>query len=502
VSRVLLNLLFSEILPFMMYQLALILQVYIQCISAAPSSDYPNLTPRDDSAITTIIPSTVQGCIASNPDVAGVGVRISTYIQSLLTLFPTFIFLVDGYLDSRDREVLHKNYINLLVTACALLLSSLIQAGTFRLSVYHVLIVLNLSWMLNASALIICVLPAIDHLSEHEPRWRDWIRTFWPSQRGQISEFLLVSLHLCVMGSLGIWMWSNPIKFGNTSVQCADFTFTSIFTFPISASSSHLRMFSLVAYAIAATPVLNAAIVITLAVSSVNLINRLICRPFTFRRLYYLAMGLQLLGLVIFITDTELIIQRNRALVAPGESQWQLGQTLALVLVIAPLAEAVSVLKPKIPWGKLRDWIYLVEYWYWRWQRPSKEGWSNIYKDAEDLILQAIGFFPAPASGQTVAVPSARAVTRASLEVARAALSVANTILGCTPVAPPANQITSDNIEDTKRNVEYAREKVARARRLRFSEVDCVRKYSDFNSSLEAAYGALDAAIAALDTVR
>jgi len=49
---------------------------------------------------------------------------------------------------------LHRLYLGILLPGCALLLSAIIQAKTFGLSVYHGMIVLNLSWINNTSALI------------------------------------------------------------------------------------------------------------------------------------------------------------------------------------------------------------------------------------------------------------------------------------------------------------------------------------------------------------
>ena len=49
---------------------------------------------------------------------------------------------------------LHQLYLGILLPGCALLFSAIIQARTFGLSVYHGMVVLNLRWINNTSALI------------------------------------------------------------------------------------------------------------------------------------------------------------------------------------------------------------------------------------------------------------------------------------------------------------------------------------------------------------
>jgi hypothetical protein len=62
------------------------------------------------------------------------------------------LFAVDGKITRSERKVLDGIYANILVTACALLISASVQAATFGLTVYHALIVLNLSWINNSGA--------------------------------------------------------------------------------------------------------------------------------------------------------------------------------------------------------------------------------------------------------------------------------------------------------------------------------------------------------------
>ncbi|KAK7458086.1 hypothetical protein VKT23_009992 [Stygiomarasmius scandens] len=92
-------------------------------------------------------------CIIPNPDISGVGVRTAIYIQAVLTLVQPIVAAWDGHIDPEELASLHAVYVSILLPGCALLSSAIIQANTFGLSVYHGLIVLNLSWINNTSAL-------------------------------------------------------------------------------------------------------------------------------------------------------------------------------------------------------------------------------------------------------------------------------------------------------------------------------------------------------------
>src|SRR5262245_2932179 len=86
-------------------------------------------------------------CITPNPDIAGVGVRVSIYVQAFLSFVPAVLSGMDGKITLSEYKVLNTTYTTLLLTACALLVSTFVQAATLGLSVYHTLIVLQLSWI-------------------------------------------------------------------------------------------------------------------------------------------------------------------------------------------------------------------------------------------------------------------------------------------------------------------------------------------------------------------
>ena len=92
--------------------------------------------------------------INPNPDISGSGVRTAIYAQAVLTLIQPLLASLDGRITEDELDGLHQLYLGILLPGCALLFSAIIQARTFGLSVYHGIIVLNLSWINNTSALI------------------------------------------------------------------------------------------------------------------------------------------------------------------------------------------------------------------------------------------------------------------------------------------------------------------------------------------------------------
>jgi hypothetical protein len=120
--------------------------------------------------------------IPANPDISGIGVRVAIYVQNLLSFIPAFYALwndwrVQGY----ELETVEKQSTSILVTAFAVLISTIVQARTYYLSSFHASIVLELSWMNNTNVFIYFLL-YIHHKSYPErgvgitPTWSGWKR--------------------------------------------------------------------------------------------------------------------------------------------------------------------------------------------------------------------------------------------------------------------------------------------------------------------------------------
>ena len=93
------------------------------------------------------------------------------------------LFAVDGKITRSERKVPDGIYANILVTACALLISASVQAATFGLTVYHALIVLNLSWINNSGAVTWSYIDCLDDESGKENR-KIWARLPVPVSNG------------------------------------------------------------------------------------------------------------------------------------------------------------------------------------------------------------------------------------------------------------------------------------------------------------------------------
>ena len=127
-------------------------------------------------------------CNPPNPGISGVGVRVSTYFQIGLLLFTTGLSIAHGILDSRERKLLAKTATNLLITACALLISGILQAIKSELTAYDALIVLHWSWMLTTHPW------HITERIEQEQFYR--LRSLWPSRVEHLPAILLMTFHL------------------------------------------------------------------------------------------------------------------------------------------------------------------------------------------------------------------------------------------------------------------------------------------------------------------
>ncbi|KAH8823778.1 hypothetical protein DL96DRAFT_1532133, partial [Flagelloscypha sp. PMI_526] len=93
-------------------------------------------------------------CIISDPDIIGIGVRISTYAQNILSFVPALWALWDCKVERFELESVEKQSTTILITAFAILLSAVVQGVTLGLTNFHATIILNLSWMNNTNTFI------------------------------------------------------------------------------------------------------------------------------------------------------------------------------------------------------------------------------------------------------------------------------------------------------------------------------------------------------------
>jgi hypothetical protein len=128
-------------------------------------------------------PSTRAMClIPANPDISGIGVRAAIYAQNLLSFVPAFYALVDGRVDGKELKTIEAQSTTILVTAFAILISTIVQAlSPYGLSDFHTSVILNLSWMNNTNTFIYLIL-YIHHRTgltgdgRIPPEWAAWWR--------------------------------------------------------------------------------------------------------------------------------------------------------------------------------------------------------------------------------------------------------------------------------------------------------------------------------------
>ncbi|KAG6881561.1 hypothetical protein C0993_000950 [Termitomyces sp. T159_Od127] len=73
-------------------------------------------------------PTSICPTVGANPDVSGIGVRIAIYAQNLLSFVPALWALKDGRITPTQLDELEKQSTNILITAFAILILTVIQA--------------------------------------------------------------------------------------------------------------------------------------------------------------------------------------------------------------------------------------------------------------------------------------------------------------------------------------------------------------------------------------
>jgi hypothetical protein len=270
---------------------------------------------------------------------------------------------------------LRKTSFTIVLTGSALLVASFIQAHLFGLTVYHAVIVLNLSWLINLTAVISVML-----------RWgldgngmkglSDW-------QKIKSREVAMYTAHFCATGALGIWLFSNVDKFDITQ-KCSDSTVFYVFSHFVRVENPRFRIFWLVIYSLTAIPILNWCILICMLVFTflvmylvlVLIIVTSVCvftpcvlcccgakrrgeadeakddsnLPDFTKSSVGLLVVLSLVLDVLLIVSTEETINHNT--VGSGESEWGFGQTLALLVMLLPAIEVWEDIRGT--WKRLR----------------------------------------------------------------------------------------------------------------------------------------------------
>jgi hypothetical protein len=137
---------------------------------------------------------TMSCAIPSNPDISGIGVRVAIYIQNLLSFLPAFYALWDGKVEEHELKAVGTQSTTILVTAFAILISTIVQARTFGLSSFHTSVILNLSWMNNTNTFIYFLL-YVHYKSDRDrgneqiaPQWSAWVHHWHKAFRPHVGN--------------------------------------------------------------------------------------------------------------------------------------------------------------------------------------------------------------------------------------------------------------------------------------------------------------------------
>ncbi|KAG6844213.1 hypothetical protein H0H87_008850 [Tephrocybe sp. NHM501043] len=303
-------------------------------------------------------------CFGANPDVSGIGVRTAIYAQNLLSFVPALLALKDGKVTPTELDALETQSTTILITAFAILVSTIVQASTSStsnrlngISNYHASIVLDLSWMNNTNLFIYLLLytyrrvnlsddelgeEAMGYLKPDTPRLA---RCIYEARKAIMNHVIIIgTLHLSLMASVGIWLWSNPAQFGKfPPSECSLSASAVVVGRAFLMGSTGLQAWSILVYSILLIPFLN--LLIPIALFAVPL--------FVFKhskgmQLYRIMIGLGMLAVidVVLLVDTEVGIKKNldHGLIAKDEGAWTFGQTLALLLLLVPLCDLSEAL--------------------------------------------------------------------------------------------------------------------------------------------------------------
>lgn len=335
-------------------------------------------------------------CIDANPDIAGIGVRLSIYVQAFHLLVPlfTFIFLSNGKLADRERRVMCTTLDPLLLASLALLISAFIQAARNNLSFLHALIAVRLSWINNIGS--ISYIATLFIMEERDFSRLLKLATFRGSTRTRLT-LELTSINMTLTCIMDLWAWSKVQKVDSYS-ECTARVLLSFFGMRRSVEQARapykLFYFFLVVPGVnllAASGVLAFATMVPVAFARIlaiyirsawtNIQNRLhpqrqpssvvfqlppelgfgpegilLQKPEsvvrwhvgskTLRRYFNHTWATSLVCVAtaiqsVLIMDAEFMIQANKPIIRFSQEmyRWSLGQTLAVLLVAIPLVE-------------------------------------------------------------------------------------------------------------------------------------------------------------------
>jgi hypothetical protein len=238
------------------------------------------------------------------------------------------------------------------MTGGSLVISAIIEAKSTAgsgLSIYHALVVLNLSWINSSAGFALHSLATFSDIMSFGAKPLSF-RFAW-HLRQRLGVF---SAHSTMMALMGIWFWVDPDSFSRLTVDASTACVPPIhfwaFT-TIDVTNPKLRIISILAYSSIAVPILS-SVIQTLPTLLVAIVVAVAERQFSMQksRPFFLTSAILCLipfigPTLYFIVATERLIITNRNYVDYNvEGQWTYGQTLALGAAVISTALVLSEL--------------------------------------------------------------------------------------------------------------------------------------------------------------
>ncbi|KAH9002861.1 hypothetical protein EDB83DRAFT_2468442 [Lactarius deliciosus] len=285
--------------------------------------------------------------IISNPDLAGIGIRLNFYVTVLLTaLIPQ-----KEYTD----ELLDSLYLNAIFYGLALLITALVQTIQRQLDLYHAIIVMQ-------------VILSLQFL--HGFGMRRYILANKKEFRIKMKLTIAIQiLSLLIFYPWSFYMWINAPRFG-AQPECNDLVKFVLVFYTFQATVLWARYLCMTILAMTTFALLCNLIVI-FAVYKVHKVvqppsddrsdsekgNEPSLEPANktknlakkmgtklIRVLTTIAWGLSILSAVVGVANTELTVHRNYPNVQAGEGAWGFGQIVSVIFILPSVIEILVTL--------------------------------------------------------------------------------------------------------------------------------------------------------------
>ncbi|KAH9958815.1 hypothetical protein BC827DRAFT_1269263 [Russula dissimulans] len=282
-------------------------------------------------------------CIQSNPDIAGIGTRINFYVTILLSaMIPE---------TPRTTELLDGLYQNSILYGLSLVITAVIQTLQEQLDLYHAIFVMQIIFSLNFV---------------YAYGQRRFIRS---SRRDfRMKSFIAVQTFSTVVFTVWLlYVWIKDSSFGSQP-ECNHLVKYVLFFANVRATVTWLRvLFIIYLVTTACTLVFRFGVILSVFLEEFrenirDKVRKAVGgaerqeqqeqqeRPEqgdgngTTVRAY---VNLSVVSAVYGIATLELIVQRNRSNIQPGEGAWGFGQIIALILILGSMIDIVATVRER-----------------------------------------------------------------------------------------------------------------------------------------------------------